>query len=89
MDLEEIVHSQSVRNNEITETEFTLVNRNSRVTEAEERLSELEDRMLAINEADRAGGGGWKEMTTTSGTILNAPHLNHRFAGERRQKESA
>ena len=52
MDLEEIVHSQSVRNNEITETEFTLVNRNSRVTEAEERLSELEDQIWEINEAE-------------------------------------
>ena len=61
MDLEEIMSSQSIMNNEITEIEITLDNRNSRVTEAEERLSELEDRMLAINEADRAGGGGGKK----------------------------
>ena len=45
--------SQSVRNNEITEIQFTLVNRNSRVIEAEERLSELEDRMLEINKAEK------------------------------------
>ena len=45
--------SQSLMNNAITEIEITLYNRNSRVTEAEERLSELEDRMLEINEAEQ------------------------------------
>ena len=52
MDLEEIMSSQSIMNNEITEIEITLDNRNSRVTEAKERLSELEDRILEINEAE-------------------------------------
>ena len=52
MDLEEIMSSQSIMNNEITEIEITLDNRNSSVTEAEERLSELEDRILEINEAE-------------------------------------
>ena len=52
MDLEEIMSSQSVMNNEITETEITPDNKNSRVTEAEERLSELEDRILETNEAE-------------------------------------
>ena len=45
--------------------------RNSRLTEEEERLSELEDRMLEINEAEQE-----KKMKTTSetsGTMLNAP----------------
>ena len=51
MDLEEIMSSQSIMNNEITEIEITLDNRNSSVTEAEKRLSELEDRILEINEA--------------------------------------
>ena len=52
MYLEEIMSSQSVMNNEITETEITPDNKNSRVTEAEERLSELEDRILETNEAE-------------------------------------
>lgn len=30
-----------------------------------------------------------KTASETSGTMLNAPHLNHRFLGERRQKERA
>ena len=53
MDLEEIMSSQSIMNNEITEIEITLDNRNSSVTEAEKRLSELEDRILEINEAEQ------------------------------------
>ena len=53
MDLEEIMSSQSIMNNEITEIEITLDNRNSTVTEAEERLSELEDRIWEINEAEQ------------------------------------
>ena len=39
-------------NNSITETKNTLVGINSRVIEAEGRISELEDRMVGINEAE-------------------------------------
>lgn len=84
------MNSQSIMNNAITEIEITLYNKNSRVTEAEEGLSELEDRMLEINEAEQEKKN--REMKTASetlGTMLNAPHLNHRFLGERRQKERA
>ena len=38
---------------DITEIEITLDNRNSTVTEAEERLSELEVRIWQINEAEQ------------------------------------
>ena len=68
--------SQSLMTNAITEIEITLYNRNSRVTEAEERLSELEDRMLEINEAEPEKK--IREMKTaseTSGTMLNVPHF--------------
>ena len=37
----------------ITETKKTLEGINSRVIEAEGRISELEDRMVGINEAER------------------------------------
>ena len=40
-------------NNAITEIKIILENRNSKVTEAEERLSELEDTILEINEAEK------------------------------------
>ena len=40
-------------NNAITEIKNTLEGTNSRITEAEYRLSEVEDRLLEINEAER------------------------------------
>lgn len=83
------MNSQSIMNNAITEIEITLYNKNSRVTEAEEGLSELEDRMLKISEAEQEKNREMKTASETSGTMLNAPHLNHRFLGERRQKERA
>ena len=58
--------------NAITEIRNTLEGTNSRVTEAEEWISELEDRIVEINEAE------WKkkkeeEMRTASKTTLSAP----------------
>ena len=61
-------------NNAITEIKSTLEGNSSRTTEAEDRISELEDRMVEINEAERKKD--LKEMRTiseTSGTMLNAP----------------
>ena len=42
-DLEEIKMSQSIMNNTITEIKSTLEGTNSRINEAEERISEVED----------------------------------------------
>ena len=52
-DLEEKKKSQSIMNNAITEIKITLQGTNSRITEAEDRISEVEDRMMGINEAER------------------------------------
>ena len=73
-DLEEIKKSQSIMNNTITEFKSALEGTNSRITEAEDMKSDVEDRMVEINEAERKKE--IKEMTTTSetsGTMLNAP----------------
>ena len=73
-DKEEIKKSQSIMNNAITEIQSTLEGTNSRITEAEERISEVGDRMVGINEAERKKE--LKEMRTTtetSGTMLNIP----------------
>ena len=40
-------------NNEIIEIKSTLKGNNSRITEAEGRISEVEDTMVEINEAER------------------------------------
>ena len=46
------------------------------MTEAEDRISEIEDRMVEINESERKKENELKEMRTiseTSRTMLNAP----------------
>jgi len=61
-------------NNAITEIRNTLEGTNSRITEAEDRTSEVKDRMVEIHEAKRKKE--LKEMRTTaetSGTMLNVP----------------
>ena len=61
-------------NNAVIEIKSTLEGTNSRITEAEERMGEVEDRRVEINEAQRKKE--LKEMRTTSetsGKKLNAP----------------
>ena len=61
-------------NNVINEIKNTLEGTNSRIMEAKYRISEVEDRMVEINETERKKE--LKEMRTTSetsGTMLNAP----------------
>ena len=63
-------------NNAITEIKSTLEGTNSRITEAEEKINEVEDRIVEINEAERKKVKELNDMRTTSdtsGTMLNAP----------------
>ena len=52
-DLEEIKKSQYIMNNRINKIKNTLEGTNSRIMEAEDRISEVEDIMIEINEAER------------------------------------
>ena len=52
-DLREIKKSQSIMNNALNAIKNTLEGNNSRVTKAADRISEVEDRMVEINEAER------------------------------------
>ena len=52
-DLEEIKKSQSIMNNAINEIKNTLEGTNSRIAVAENRISDVEDRMVEISEAER------------------------------------
>ena len=52
-DLEEIKKSQYIMNNAISEIKRTLEGTNSRIMKAEDRISEVEDRMVEINETER------------------------------------
>ena len=67
--LEEIKKSQSIMNNVITDIKSTLEGTNSKITKAEARIMEMEDRMVEINEVDRKKKKKvLKEMKTTSET---------------------
>ena len=52
-------------NNAINEIKDTLEGTNSRIMEADDRINEVEDRMVEINEAERKKEK-IKEMRTTS-----------------------
>ena len=65
-DLEEIKKSRSIMNNAITEIKSSLEGTNSKINAAEERISEVEDRMVKINESERKKE--LKEVRTTSET---------------------
>ena len=52
-DLEEIKKSQSIINNVITKIKRTLEGTSNKISEAEERISEVEVRVVEINEAER------------------------------------
>ena len=54
----------------------TLEGTNSRIMEAEDRISEVEDSMVEVNEAERKKKKKLKEMrrnSEMSGTVLNSP----------------
>ena len=73
--------------NAITETQSTLEGTNSRTTEAEQKISEVEDRRVEIKEAERKKEKIIKEMRTTSETswtILSA----QTFASYKFQKKN-
>ena len=61
-------------NNAINEIKNTLEGTNSRITEAEEKISALEGRIVEINEAKRKKELKEKRtISETSGTTSNAP----------------
>ena len=66
--------SQSIVTNALTEIKGTLEGNNNIITKAEDGISEVEDRMVEINEAEREKKELQEMRTTseTSGTMLNA-----------------
>ena len=75
-DLDEIKKSPSIMNNATTEIKSTLEGSNSRNTKPEDRISEVKDRMVEINEAERKKEVQVMRTTSeTSGTMLNAPRF--------------
>ena len=52
-DLEELKHKQTMMNNTINEIKNSLEGNNSRITEAEERISDLEDKIVEITTTEQ------------------------------------
>ena len=80
-------------NNTITEIINTLDGTNTRITEGEEQMSELEDRMVEITAEEQNKGKGMKRIEETLRDLWdNSEHTNIRVtevAGEGRKKRKA
>ena len=75
-DLEELKNKHTKTSNTITEIINTLEGINSRISEAEEWISELEDKMLEITSEEQDKVKRMKrneDSPETSGTISDAP----------------
>ena len=72
-DLEEIKKSQLKMNNAINEIKNTLEGTISRIMEAEDRISEVEDKMVEINEGERIKEKIIKRNEENLGDLLDAP----------------
>ena len=61
-DIEEIKNKQPEMNNTITEIKNTLEGNNTRIIEAQKRISKLEDRMVEITPEEQNEGKGMKRI---------------------------
>ena len=71
--VEELKSKQTVMNNTTTENKNTLQGINSRITEAEEQISDLEDKMVKITARELNKQNELRTVPETSGTTLNTP----------------
>ena len=89
-DLEDIKKSQYILDDAINEIKNTLKGTNSRIMEAEVSISEVEDKMIEINEAERKKEKRMKKNEDNLRDFwdnVNAKYSNHRSPRRRRQKE--
>ena len=87
-DLEELKNKQTEMNNTRTEMKNTLEGNNSRITEAEEHISDLEDRMVEFTAVEQNKG----KRTKRNGDSLrdlwdNIKHNNIRIIGVPEKRE--
>ena len=81
-DLQELKNKQSVMNNTITEMKNTYEGINSRITKAEERISELEDRMVELTAEEQNKEKRMKRIEDSLSDLWdNIEHTNIRIIG--------
>ena len=89
-DLEELKNKQSVMNNTITPVKNTVEGIKRGITEAEEWISEMENRMVEITVTEQNKEKRMKKMRTvseTSGTTLNAPTFKLKGSQKKRKRK--
>ena len=92
-DLEEIKKGKSIMNNAITEFKSTLKGTNSGITEAKDRISEGENRMVVINKGEREREKKKKRIKRNEDNLrdlwVNVKHPNLQIIGvpERENKK--
>ena len=75
-------------NNTITEIKNTLEGTNSRITEAEERISDLEDKIVEITTAEQNKGKRMKRIEVSLRDLWdNIKHTNIRIIGVPEEEE--
>ena len=87
-DLEELKSKQTMMNNTVNELKNSLEGINRRITDAEEQISDLEDKRVEITAKEQNKEKRLKRLKTnseTSGITLMHQHSNHR--GPRRISE--
>ena len=89
-DLEELKNKQTEMNNTITEMKNTLEGINCRITEAEEWISDLENRMVEFTAAEQNKEKRMKRNEDSLRDLwdkLNANHSHYRGLRRRRERE--
>ena len=75
-------------NNSISEIKYTLEGINSRITEAEERISELEDKMLEITAMEQNKEKRRKRIETSLRDLWdNIKHSNIQSIGSQKKRK--
>ena len=80
-DVEELKNKQSVMNKSITEIKYTLEGIDSQITETEEWISELEDRMMKITAAEQNKEKIMKRNEDSHRDLLNIKCTNIQIIG--------
>ena len=87
-DLEELKSKQTMMNNTINETKNSLEGINSRITEAEERVSDLEDKRVEITTAEQNKQKSMKRIEDSLTDLWdNIKHTNIRMIGVPEEEE--
>ena len=87
-DLEELKTKQTMINNTINKIKNTLEGIDSRKTETEGQISELEDRMVEITTAEQSKEKRMKRNEDSLRDFWDNTHLNYRGPRRRRERES-